>query len=203
MKTTSTLPLWALAAASLGQSDAHLDGNVLSRHYRGYNLHRPSYDLVTQMLKSPVPWNSLFEQQKQQWSRLPRVSTPHYSISDNETDMTLEVEIPGVLAKDVQVEVEDRQVLRINGSRHRSDTDDEFAMSFDLAKNVDADKMKVTLANGILTVMVPKRAPQVRRIDVVPVDTTEDKTKIPARNDSEMEKSVIESVDGLEITNED
>jgi HSP20 family molecular chaperone IbpA len=113
--------------------------------------------------------NTLFRQQQDQLARLEQNSAPRYSISelDGGKSFELSMEVPGVAASDLTVEVENDNLLHIRGTRtireSGSISKSEFDQSFQL-EDIDVKGIAVSLSNGILTVIAPKKEPVVRRI---------------------------------------
>ena len=120
-------------------------------------------------------------------------STPRYDVSyDNDAGIVeLNMELPGVLAKDLVVELENDRMLRIKGSRKYKNGESEFDQVFQLDDDVDPERITVNLSAGILTVRASKKERLVKRIEVT---TAEDE---PAVEDKPQE------IDGLTITEED
>ena len=86
----------------------------------------------------------------------------------------VEMELPGLTEKDIQVNVE-KGVLTISGKRHTDcqrngrsyhfseRLEGEFSRSFHLGKRVDENKVNAGLKDGILTVELAKRPEAKRR----------------------------------------
>lgn len=102
--------------------------------------------------------------------RTPEVFTTGFGALDVEEDdegLTFKADLPGMDPKDVSVEAKDG-VLTIQGERtaekeeenkiyHRYErTYGSFCRSFNLPKNVDAEKIEAKYKDGVLTVRVPK-----------------------------------------------
>jgi HSP20 family protein len=76
------------------------------------------------------------------------------------------VEIPGVSLADVKLEVEEA-TLRLSGTRPEVDPASrflrmervygDFDREFAIPKDIDADRISASLANGILTIRAPKK----------------------------------------------
>ena len=92
----------------------------------------------------------------------------HHHIYETEDAVTLTVDVPGVLAKDLQVQVEDN-VLRVSGERKTAGSECKFFRSFSIdPQNVDVDNLKANLDCGVLTLTAPKRAkPAVSKVIAV------------------------------------
>lgn len=73
-----------------------------------------------------------------------------YEIDEN----GIKVELPGVSASNLDVNVEGK-VLKISGkSRHNQ----EFSYSYTLSSNVDTDAITASLKDGLLEIKLPKKA---------------------------------------------
>ena len=104
---------------------------------------------------------------------------PAVDIHETKDAFFVAVELPGLLAEDVSVTA-DHGVLTIRGERKLATKDDHqgryqriersygtFTRSFSLPQTVDADGLEADLADGVLTVKLPKRsAPEPKRIQV-------------------------------------
>ena len=105
-------------------------------------------------------------------------SWPHVEIIDNDKDVRISTELPGLEDKDVEVLIGDG-VLTIRGEKKSAIEDKERAFSertygrferrIPLAWEVEEDKIEASFKNGVLTVTLPKSAesrPEVKRIAV-------------------------------------
>ncbi len=104
--------------------------------------------------------------------------TPRMNITETDKEIELTAELPGLEEKDVNINVADN-ILTIRGEKQveKEEKDKEyrlfersygsFSRSIDLPIGVDPDKIKATIANGVLKVSVPKPAAAVvKKIDV-------------------------------------
>jgi HSP20 family protein len=104
--------------------------------------------------------------------------TPAIDIFDEKDTIVVKAELPGIKSDDVKVTVE-HNVLTITGERkleqaekregyHRVEREyGSFSRSFTLPSSVDADHVEADLADGVLTVRVPKKpAPEPKSIEV-------------------------------------
>ena len=99
----------------------------------------------------------------------PALSTwsPATDVQETDTDLRVHVELPGLSKKDIKVNL-DNGVLSIQGEKQHASEDKEqryhvsertygrFARSFTLPSEVDAEKIKAGLENGVLTLTLPK-----------------------------------------------
>ena len=106
--------------------------------------------------------------------------TPKCNIEEKKDHYLVEVEIPGVEPKDVNIELEGN-MLSIKGERKREskaeDRDDKmhvveqsygsFYRSFSLPNNVNTEAIKAENKNGVLFIKIPKnKEKETRRIDI-------------------------------------
>lgn len=106
---------------------------------------------------------------------------PVADVVETEHDIRVELEVPGMDASELQVDIENN-VLSISGDKReeRKESDErstwhlaerrygQFSRSFVLPREVDADRISAVFENGVLTVTIPKseRAKR-RRIEVI------------------------------------
>lgn len=93
---------------------------------------------------------------------------PAVDIVENENELVLDVELPGIDKKDIKIGV-DNGVLSISGERSFSNEVKEenyhriersygsFYRSFTLPTSVESDKIDAGYADGILKIRLPKR----------------------------------------------
>ena len=92
---------------------------------------------------------------------------PTVDVYDNETEIVIEAEVPGINEKDIAVEVK-HNVLTLSGERkreqevkegsyHRSERSfGKFQRSFTLPDSIEVDKVNAKNRNGVLTIQLPK-----------------------------------------------
>ncbi len=95
------------------------------------------------------------------------VWTPLVDIYENDEDLVIKAELPGLSTADVNVRVDDN-VLSLKGERKRDagiNSEDyhliersygHFRRSFVLPDNVDRDKVEAKFKNGVLFISIPK-----------------------------------------------
>jgi HSP20 family protein len=111
---------------------------------------------------------------------------PHVEVVDNDKDVRISAELPGLEDQDVEVLMGDG-VLTIRGEKKAEIVDKERAFSertygrferrIPLAWEVEEDRIDASFKNGVLTVTLPKSAesrPEVKRI---PINRADDETK--------------------------
>ncbi len=94
--------------------------------------------------------------------------TPSVDIHENESELVLSAEVPGIEDKDIEIEIENN-TLSINGERKiEKETKEEnyhriersygsFSRSFTLPTNVNQDNIKAEYDNGVLRISLPKK----------------------------------------------
>jgi len=97
-----------------------------------------------------------------------RAWAPAVDICENENNIVLKAELPGVDPKDVEVRVEDNTLYLKGERKFEKDTKEEnyhriersygsFARSFALPNSIDAEKVAAEYKDGLLTLTLPKR----------------------------------------------
>lgn len=97
-----------------------------------------------------------------------RAWAPAVDICENENNIVLKAELPGVDPKDVEVRVEDNTLYLKGERKFEKDTKEEnyhriersygsFARSFTLPNSIDAEKVAAEYKDGLLTLTLPKR----------------------------------------------
>ena len=105
----------------------------------------------------------LFPGKEQEWSL-----TPAVNIIEGNQEFKVEVAAPGLCKEDFKVHVE-KNILEISAAKKEEKVTDvkkflrkefnysEFKRTFSLPTSVEAEKIKATHNNGILTVEIPKK----------------------------------------------
>lgn len=88
--------------------------------------------------------------------------TPVTEVREDEQGYRIELEIPGVAPEQVEVTVE-QGALTIRGENRAQQ---KFERSFTLPAQIAEESITATVAHGLLTVMMPKVKPVVRKIEV-------------------------------------
>jgi len=97
-----------------------------------------------------------------------RAWAPAVDICENENNIVLKAELPGVDPKDVEVRVEDNTLYLKGERKFEKETKEEnyhriersygsFARSFALPNSIDAEKVAAEYQDGLLTLTLPKR----------------------------------------------
>jgi HSP20 family protein len=104
---------------------------------------------------------------------------PEIEIAENDKQVTVSAEVPGLEEKDVDVVLED-DVLILRGEK-RSEIDDkdrqfteryygQFERRIPLGVEVEEDKVSAAFKNGVLTVTLPKSASARSRTKRIPIN---------------------------------
>jgi HSP20 family protein len=96
---------------------------------------------------------------------------PAIDIFEDDESFLVKVELPGVRPDDVVVDVQD-SILTIRGQRNLENEQQRdgyrrlersygvFSRSFALPENVDRKEAVAVISDGVMTIRIPKRAPQ-------------------------------------------
>ncbi len=118
----------------------------------------------------------------QQFSEWPRLSErlgsemrmPRVDILDQDKNLLVRAEIPGVKQEDIQVELTNNSLTLRASSKSEQEQKEgeyyrceigsmEFARSMNLPEEIDADNAKAVYKDGILEITLPKKAPAERK----------------------------------------
>lgn len=98
-----------------------------------------------------------------QWSPLRlggRATSLPLDVYEGEDERVIRLEMPGVKKKDIRIELENA-VLSVEAKRiektGKEESNIELSRSVSVGDDVNADKIKAHLDNGILTITLPKR----------------------------------------------
>jgi HSP20 family protein len=97
-----------------------------------------------------------------------RAWTPAVDIVENDNNLVLKAELPGVDPKDVEVRVEDNTLYLKGERKFEKDVKEEnyyriersygsFARTFTLPGSIDSEKVDANCQDGVLTLTIPKR----------------------------------------------
>ena len=99
---------------------------------------------------------------------MPGAWAPSVDIYENENEVVLAAEIPGVDEQDVEIKVEDNNLTLRGERKFEKETKEEnyhriersygsFARRFALPNSIDAEKVAAEYKDGLLTLTLPKR----------------------------------------------
>lgn len=138
---------WRITTMTLTRYNPFRDFN----HLAGLRLFDDSFDrFFATPATTARPWN------------------PSVDIVENENDIVLKADIPGVEEKDIDLKIEDG-TLTLKGERKFEKEDKDkgyhrvergygsFVRAFSLPESVDAEKVKASYTAGVLTVTLPKK----------------------------------------------
>ncbi len=105
--------------------------------------------------------------------------TPAVDLKENDKEIRLELELPGMKPEDVEITAENG-VLTVRGEKQEERKEGEdnryqviervygtFLRTFQLPQGVDEDQIKAEFNNGVLSLHIPKAAlPQPKRIEI-------------------------------------
>jgi HSP20 family protein len=148
----------------------------------------PFRDLVTIRDKMNRLFEDAVTQRGEEKELVASSWAPAVDIYEDESQLVLTAEIPGLSEKDVEIKIEDN-VLSIQGERKlEKETREEnyhrieraygsFYRSFTLPNYVDEDKIRAEHENGVVKITMPKKAElKPRKVKIVP-QTQEEKSK--------------------------
>ena len=127
----------------------------------------PFRDLVTREKMNRI-FEDTFTSQGEEKDMAASNWTPSVDIHENESELVLSAEVPGIEDKDIEIEIENN-TLSIKGERKiEKETKEEnyhriersygsFYRSFTLPTNVNQDNIKAEHDNGVLRISLPKK----------------------------------------------
>ena len=100
---------------------------------------------------------------------------PSVDIKEDDNQIVLTSDLPGIDQKDIKVTVEDGTLTLSGERKFEKSTDEEnfhrversfgsFQRSFSLPETVDEDKIVANYKNGVLELMLPKTKPETKKI---------------------------------------
>ena len=124
---------------------------------------------MSDIFSVPIYMNTLLCPHQEQLDHMER-SIPRYDITETEASTyELTLEIPGVEAKDLSIELQDNHQLRICGARRYQQHGSTFESTFDqtfILENVNINELKVTLSAGILQISAPRQEKITRTLKI-------------------------------------
>ncbi|MCK5570511.1 MAG: Hsp20/alpha crystallin family protein [Spirochaetes bacterium] len=112
-------------------------------------------------------WNRVYNSFLDDFPFTRENSTPAVDVRENENGYSMEVELPGLTEKDIEVKVEGN-LLTLSSKKSEEKEEEKkgylrrerrsysFYRSFVLPENTDAEKISVGFKNGLLTLSLPK-----------------------------------------------
>ena len=176
MSNTKTTPLVALATLWLSNSIAEAGGGAwgtstgCSRR-SPFCYESPIAELVRDVFHVPTYPNSLMRSQHGFGESAAKEPDPHFEVSER-PDGTVELvmEVPGLSARDLDIELENDQVLHVRGNRtkHKNGfvSQTQFEEKIRLKDRMDIDNLKVNLSAGLLTITVPQKPTKLKKLPI-------------------------------------
>jgi HSP20 family protein len=123
-----------------------------------------------------------------------RRTTPRCEITEDEREFKLAVDVPGVKAGDMKINLEqDGRVLRLTGERKIQDGNWTSACNFERAflldKQVQADKIAANLSDGVLIITAPKVHNEQKSVVEIPI-TEISRVTLPEGEEAEEEINI-------------
>lgn len=114
-------------------------------------------------------------------TQVARAFYPSVDIKEDDKQIVLTSDLPGIDQKDIKVTVEDGTLTLSGERKFEKSTDEEnfhrversfgsFQRSFSLPETVDEDKIVASYKNGVLELTLPKTKPDVKQVKVVTVN---------------------------------
>jgi HSP20 family protein len=126
-------------------------------------------NVVSQLSRFPDPWSELLPEPRNGF-------TPLADVEETDDGYLIEIELPGVDKKDIDIAVAGRRLTisgerkekeRVGILRRRTRSVGRFEYDIQLPGDIDEDGVNASLADGVLTVRVPKATTdRARRITV-------------------------------------
>ena len=122
----------------------------------------------------PARWPQLLGRGWPEWARRTETKIPAVDVLDQDSQVIVRAEVPGVKKEDLEISVTDNAVT-IRGSTKREKKQEEgeyyrcemscgeFSRTVGLPTGIDSNKAKATFKDGILELTLPKVATSKRR----------------------------------------
>lgn len=128
----------------------------------------PFRDIVTLREKMNRLFEDAFTGRGEDKELISSMWTPAVDIFENENELVLTAEIPGIEEKDVEIKIEDNTLTLKGERKFEKETKEEnyhriersygsFYRAFTLPHSVDAEKVQAEHENGVLRISMPKR----------------------------------------------
>jgi HSP20 family protein len=128
----------------------------------------PFRDMVTLREKMNRLFEDAFTGRGEDKELISSMWTPAVDIFENENELVLTAEIPGIEEKDVEIKIEDNTLTLKGERKFEKETKEEnyhriersygsFYRAFTLPHSVDAEKVQAEHENGVLRISMPKR----------------------------------------------
>ena len=104
---------------------------------------------------------------------------PRVELSENDKEIRVTAELPGMEEKDIEISLDDHQLV-IRGEKKSETSDEErgysersygrFERRIGLPSQIDEDKVEAAFRNGVLTVTVPRTAEAAHGRKTIPIN---------------------------------
>ncbi|WP_245638524.1 Hsp20/alpha crystallin family protein [Croceicoccus bisphenolivorans] len=104
---------------------------------------------------------------------------PRVELSENDREIRVTAELPGMEEKDIEISLDDQQLV-IRGEKNSETSDEErgysersygrFQRRIGLPSLIDEDKVEAAFRNGVLTVTVPRTAEAAKGLKMIPIN---------------------------------
>ena len=137
------------------------------------------FDRRNRTVVSFDPFRTLDDIERSFFANTPAVTSFRTDVSDDGDSYKLEAELPGFKKEDISIDI-DNECLTISAERSFDKKDDKnnyvkreryygsYSRSFDVS-NIDIDKIEASYTDGILTLILPKKAAEIpasRRLEI-------------------------------------
>jgi HSP20 family protein len=148
-------------------------------------MRRDPFQLMREMMIDPLrlfqqmaPWGDVFGREGREGREL--LWSPSFEVRETDDGYVFKGDMPGVKQEDLEISLVGNN-LQITGKREREQESDEgtyhtyersygqFSRSFALPEAADLDQVRCDLKDGVLTLVVPKKAgtaPQRRKVQI-------------------------------------
>lgn len=107
------------------------------------------------------------------------LASPRIELSENDKEIRVSAELPGMEEKDIEISLDDHQLL-IRGEKKSETSDSErgysersygrFERRIGLPAQIEEDRIEARFRNGVLTVTVPRSADAERGRKTIPIN---------------------------------
>lgn len=109
------------------------------------------------------------------------IGWPRVELSENDKEIRVMAELPGMEEKDIEISLDDHQLV-IRGEKKSETSDDErgysersygrFERRIGLPSQIDEDKVEAAFRNGVLTVRIPRTSEAAKGRKTIPINAS-------------------------------
>lgn len=106
---------------------------------------------------------------------------PRVELSENDKEIRVMAELPGMEEKDIEISLDDHQLV-IRGEKKSETSDEErgysersygrFERRIGLPSQIDEDKVEAAFRNGVLTVRIPRTSEAAKGRKTIPINAS-------------------------------